>query len=98
MVNNVVVFQGVEVTLPTEASFSHRDGVLEVDMSHGFHGRLLLRQGKAPPSSSDCGLFSLRAALRLVRSCMALYEILEQPRQHHNIRIARRLGPEDQSI
>ena len=50
MVNNVVVFQGVEVTLPPEASFSHRDGQLEVDLSSGFTGRLLLRQGKSPYS------------------------------------------------
>ena len=45
MANNVVVFQGLEVTLPPEVSFSHRDGCLEIDMSHGFSGKLLLRKG-----------------------------------------------------
>jgi hypothetical protein len=45
MANNVVVFQGVEVTLPLEVCFSHREGCLEVDMSHGFSGKLVLRKG-----------------------------------------------------
>ena len=45
MANNVVVFHGVEVTLPPEVSFSHRQGCLEIDMSHGFSGNLLLRGG-----------------------------------------------------
>ena len=71
MVNNVVVFQGVEVTLPPEASFSHRDGVLEVDMSHGFSGKLLLRQGKASLPSLDSPSIHFTLPHGHLRTCLA---------------------------
>ena len=41
---NIVIFQGVEVTLPLDVSFNHREGCLEIDLT-GMSGKLLLRPG-----------------------------------------------------
>jgi hypothetical protein len=42
---NVIVFEDVVVTLPPEVPFLHRDGCLELDLSAGFCGKLLLKKG-----------------------------------------------------
>ena len=41
---NIVVFQGVEVTLPPDVPFAHKDGCLEIDLT-AVSGKLLLRPG-----------------------------------------------------
>ena len=41
---NIVVFQGVEVTLPLDVAFAHKEGCLEIDLT-GLSGRLQLRPG-----------------------------------------------------
>lgn len=41
---NIVIFQGVEITLPLDVAFTHKDGCLEVDLT-GLSGKLLLRPG-----------------------------------------------------
>lgn len=41
---NYVIFQGVEVTLPLDVAFAHREGCLEIDLT-GLAGKLTLRPG-----------------------------------------------------
>ena len=41
---NIVIFQGVEVTLPLDVAFAHKEGCLEIDLT-GLSGKLRLRPG-----------------------------------------------------
>ena len=41
---NTVIFKGVEITLPSDVAFTHKNGCLEVDLT-GLSGKLLLRPG-----------------------------------------------------
>lgn len=40
---NTLVFLGVEILLPSDVPFSHKDGLLEIDLSTGYCGKLLLK-------------------------------------------------------
>lgn len=43
---NTIVFQGVEIFIPAEVAFVHRDGCLEIDISTGISGKLVLKRGE----------------------------------------------------
>ena len=48
---NIVIFQGVEVTLPVDVAFAHQEGCLEIDLT-GLSGKLRLRPGAFPHTST----------------------------------------------
>lgn len=43
---NLVVFQGVEISIPPEVTFTHTDGCLEIDLATGFTGKLILKRSE----------------------------------------------------
>ncbi|BDA42375.1 probable acyl-CoA-binding domain-containing protein 5 at C-terminar half [Coccomyxa sp. Obi] len=45
---NTIVFQGVEIFIPAEVAFVHKNGCLEIDLSTGISGKLLLKRGQLP--------------------------------------------------
>ncbi len=49
---NIVVFQGVEVTVPLDVAFAHREGCLEIDLT-GLSGKLQLRPGASQTHHRD---------------------------------------------